>query len=103
MSIISVSDYKEQFEKLISDTTISDSEFDCTIEDLIYQAPIGAMQKAIPFIIRTSLLDKNETCSVLKPSAASDGNWKDGDIKEAGIRTREYLRTYPSVKKSKRQ
>ena len=51
MSIISVSNYKEQFEKLISDTTISDSEFDCTIEDLIFQTPLGAMQMSIPFII----------------------------------------------------
>lgn len=62
MSIISVSNYKEQFEKLISDTIISDSEFDCIIKDLICQAPLGAMYKAIPFLIRTSLLNKGETC-----------------------------------------
>ena len=62
MSIISIPEYKELFEKLISDTSISEVEFVSMIEDLIYQAPLGAMQRAIPFVIRTSLLDKGETC-----------------------------------------
>jgi endoglucanase len=41
-----------------------------------------------------SVSDKNETCSVLKPSAASDGNWKDEDLKESGLKTKEYLKKY---------
>jgi endoglucanase len=49
--------------------------------------------------IAWSVSDKIETCSVLKPSAASDGNWKDADIKESGLKAREYLRAYPSVRK----
>ncbi len=49
--------------------------------------------------ITWSVSDKNETCSVLKPSAASNGKWKEKDIKESGIKTREYLRSYPSVRK----
>ncbi len=53
--------------------------------------------------ITWSVSDKNETCSVLKPSAASNGKWKDADIKESGLKTREYLRAYPSVRKIKRQ
>jgi endoglucanase len=48
-----------------------------------------------------SVSDKNETCSVLKPAAASDGNWKDADIKESGLKAREYLRAYPSVRRIK--
>lgn len=44
--------------------------------------------------ITWSISDKNETCSVLKPSAASDGNWKESDLKESGIKIREYLRNY---------
>jgi endoglucanase len=44
--------------------------------------------------ITWSISDKDETCSVLKTSAASDGNWKDSDLKESGIKTREYLRKY---------
>jgi len=42
--------------------------------------------------ITWSVSDKNETCSVLNTSASSDGGWKDGDLKEAGLKTREILR-----------
>jgi len=47
--------------------------------------------------ITWSISDKNETCSVLNPSASSTGHWKDSDLKESGIKTREYLRAYPPV------
>jgi len=47
--------------------------------------------------ITWSVTDKDETCSVLKTSAASDGNWKESDLKESGIKTREYLRKYNEV------
>lgn len=41
-----------------------------------------------------SIADKNETCSMLKPSAADTGNWKEEDMKESGIKTREKLRNF---------
>ena len=41
-----------------------------------------------------SVSDKKETCSVLNPIAASDGNWKETDIKEWGIKARGALRKY---------
>ena len=41
-----------------------------------------------------SVSDKNETCSVLLPSASSEGNWKDTDLKESGIQVRELIRKY---------
>ncbi len=41
-----------------------------------------------------SIADKNETCSMLKPSASDTGNWKEEDLKESGIKTREKLRNY---------
>lgn len=44
--------------------------------------------------ITWSVSDKNETCSVLLPSASSNGKWKDKDLKESGIKTRELLRKY---------
>ncbi len=44
--------------------------------------------------ITWSVSDKDESCSVLKKSAASGGNWKESDLKESGIKTREYLRKY---------
>jgi hypothetical protein len=39
-----------------------------------------------------SIADKNETCSMLKTSASDSGNWKEEDLKESGIKTRELLR-----------
>jgi endoglucanase len=44
--------------------------------------------------ITWSVSDKDETCSVLKPTANSDGHWKDTDMKESGIKIREYLRKF---------
>jgi endoglucanase len=46
--------------------------------------------------ITWSVSDKNETCSVLLPSAASEGGWKEKDLKESGVKTRELLRRYNS-------
>lgn len=43
-------------------------------------------------LISWSVSDKNETCAMLKPSASDQGNWKDEDIKESGLKTRELLR-----------
>jgi endoglucanase len=44
--------------------------------------------------ITWSVSDKDETCSVLKTIASSDGHWKEADLKESGIKTRNYLRTH---------
>ncbi len=44
--------------------------------------------------ITWSVSDKNETCSMLLPSASSEGNWKDQDIKTSGIKTKELIRKY---------
>ena len=41
-----------------------------------------------------SVSDKNETCSVLERSAASNGAWKDEDIKEWGKLVRSFLGIY---------
>lgn len=47
--------------------------------------------------IAWSVSDKNETCSVLNPSASSTGHWNDSDLKESGVKIREYLKAYPST------
>ena len=47
--------------------------------------------------ITWSVSDKNETCSVLLPTAAPDGGWKASDLKESGIRSRELLRKYNAI------
>jgi endoglucanase len=41
-----------------------------------------------------SVSDKKETCSVLEKPAASDGNWKEEDIKEWGKLVKSYLIGY---------
>jgi len=40
-----------------------------------------------------SISDKDETCSMLRPSAADDGRyWKDSDLKPWAVLVRHYLR-----------
>jgi endoglucanase len=41
-----------------------------------------------------SVSDKDETCSVLLPSASSTGNWNTKDLKPSGLKAREYIRKY---------
>ena len=45
-----------------------------------------------------SVSDKKETCSILNPSAASNGKWKEADVKEWGVLTRSYLQGYKATK-----
>ncbi len=42
--------------------------------------------------ITWSVSDKDESCSILKKSAKSEGNWKPADLKESGVLIRDYLR-----------
>jgi endoglucanase len=42
--------------------------------------------------ITYSIADAEETCAMLKPSAASTGGWKESDLKESGLKTRRLLR-----------
>lgn len=44
--------------------------------------------------ITWSISDKDETCSMLKKTAKSEGKWKDEDLKDSGIKVREYLKKY---------
>jgi endoglucanase len=48
--------------------------------------------------ITWSVSDKDETCSILKKSAKSEGKWKDEDLKESGLKVREFLRKYNTQK-----
>lgn len=42
--------------------------------------------------ITWSVSDKDESCSMLKKTASSKGNWKETDLKESGIKTKAYLK-----------
>lgn len=48
-------------------------------------------------LVTWSISDKEETCSMLLPSAASDGGWQEGDLKDSGVRTREMLRKWAEM------
>jgi len=43
-------------------------------------------------LVTWSIADKNESCSMLKTTASSEGNWEEQDLKESGVKTRELLR-----------
>jgi endoglucanase len=47
--------------------------------------------------ITWSISDKDETCSVLLPTASSTGNWNAKDLKLSGQKTRELIRKYNRV------
>ena len=59
-----------------------------------WQKWIDWMNKNQISFVMWSIADKDETCSMLKTSAGSEGNWKDADMKESGIKTRELIRSY---------
>jgi endoglucanase len=46
-----------------------------------------------------SVADKDETCSVVFPTASSEGNWSEKDLKESGMKTRNLIRKYNSVQR----
>lgn len=48
--------------------------------------------------ITWSVSDKNETCSVLYPSASATGNWQTKDLKESGVKARALLKKYNASK-----
>ncbi|MBC3538159.1 glycoside hydrolase family 5 protein [Rufibacter sediminis] len=50
-----------------------------------------------------SVSDKNETCSVLLPSASATGQWKDADLKPSGLKSRELLRNYHNAQPAKKK
>jgi endoglucanase len=45
-----------------------------------------------------SVADKDETCSFLYPTASSNGNWNEGDLKESGKETRKRIIQYNGLK-----
>lgn len=48
--------------------------------------------------ITWSVADKDETCSVLLPTASSTGNWENKDLKPSGLKTRELIRKHNGLK-----
>jgi len=51
--------------------------------------------------ITWSVSDKDETCSVLLPSASDTGHWKDSDLKLSGQKSRALIRKYMAQERQK--
>lgn len=47
--------------------------------------------------ITWSVSDKDETCSVLRPSASDGGPWEDKDLKESGLKARAMIKRYAAL------
>jgi endoglucanase len=56
-----------------------------------------AEQNKISWLI-WSVTDKNETCSIVYPTASSTGNWSLKDLQPSGVKSRELIRKYGGLK-----
>ena len=78
----------------VSECAGMEASGDAAMDYVEWQKFIDWMDKNKLSWVTWSVSDKDETCSVLKKGASSKGNWKASDLKESGIKTREYLKTY---------
>ena len=78
----------------ISESAGMEASGDGPLDIKAWQEYIDWMEARKLSWITWSVSDKDETCSILKKSAKSDGKWKNDDLKESGIRVREFLRKY---------
>lgn len=76
----------------ISESAGMEASGDGKIDDEEWKKYIDWMVARKLSWISWSVSDKEEACSVLLKSASSTGNWKQSDLRESGIKTRNYLR-----------
>jgi len=80
----------------VSESAGMEASGDGPLDYKSWQEYIDWMEERKISWITWSVSSKVETCSFLKPNANSNGKWKDTDIQESGLKTREYLRKYNS-------
>jgi endoglucanase len=78
----------------ISESAGMEASGDGPLNYVAWQEYIDWMEARGLSWITWSVSDKDETCSILKKTASSTGPWKDEDLKESGLKVREYLRKY---------
>ncbi len=78
----------------ISECAGMEATGDGPVDHAEWKAYVEWMDKNELSWVAWSVSDKNETCSVLLPPAASEGSWKDDVIKEWGRLVRDYLKAY---------
>lgn len=76
----------------VSESAGMEATGDGKLDEEEWSKYINWMEKNKLSWITWSVSDKDESCSVLKTSAASKGNWKEKDLKESGKLTRAVLR-----------
>ncbi|MEO7976811.1 glycoside hydrolase family 5 protein [Flavobacterium sp.] len=82
----------------ISESAGMEATGDGPLDMKAWQDYIDWMEERKLSWITWSVSDKDETCSILQKSADSQGNWKYKDLKESGIKVREFLKKYNSEK-----
>jgi len=78
----------------VSESAGMEASGDGPLDYKSWQEYIDWMEERKISWITWSVSSKVETCSFLKPNANSNGKWKDTDIQESGLKTRDYLRKY---------
>ena len=78
----------------ISESAGMDATGDGKIDEAEWEKYIDWIRKNKLSFITWSLSDKDESCSMLLPSASSFGKWKAKDIKASGTLTKKYLQTF---------
>jgi endoglucanase len=78
----------------ISESAGMEATGDGALNESEWQKWIGWAEENKISWITWSVSDKDETCSVLYPSAKSNGNWSKKDLKESGIKARALLKQY---------
>jgi endoglucanase len=82
----------------ISESAGMEASGDGPMNYVAWQEYINWMEERKLSWITWSISDKDETCSMLKKTASSEGNWTDQELKESGLKTREFLRKYNDAK-----
>lgn len=75
----------------VSECAGMDATGDGKIDDTEWGKFIVWMHQKKLSWVTWSLSDKDESCSMLLPSASSNGKWKEKDIKESGKKTKLFL------------
>lgn len=78
----------------ISESAGMEANGDGKIDDAEWKKYIDWMDEKKLSWISWSISDKDETCSMLLPTASSEGGWSVTDLKDSGIKTRDYLRSH---------
>ena len=76
----------------ISESAGMEATGDGPIDKVEWQKWIDWSEKNNISWLTWSVSDKDESCSILKKGVSDTGPWKEEDLKESGILTRNYLR-----------